>query len=124
MTTTTATLTDELNALVTDIPGVYFIALRDGVIAFHENGEWEEIDDFDYAIEFALELSLLHDDVVANPNDYHVDTLAHHGVMLPTDHPQRAEIIPPCASGRSADCTGEGTAYAGRCLPCDLDASA
>lgn len=56
----------------------------------------------------------LFDDIVANPNEYHIDTLVAHGVKVPADHPQG------CAARVSADCTGRGTAYAGRCLPCDF----
>jgi len=69
-----------------------------------------------------MNTTTLHDDVRANPNTYHIDTLAAHGVAIPADHPQVTRST--CSLNRSADCTGEGTAYQGACLPCDLDLAA
>lgn len=60
-------------------------------------------------------------------SDEHVDVAIYEGgtFTVPADYRIRiTETVATCAAKVSADCTGEGTAYAGRCLPCDFDLAA
>lgn len=115
------TLATEINELLAAYGAAEATMTHDGQVLFRDHDELD-IYTADEALEVALDIAILHEDVVANPGEYHIDTLAYHGVTIPANHPQYGWT--PCASGISSDCTGEGSAYAGRCLPCDLELAA